>query len=334
MATAATRTRLQGTDTNGRSIVSTGVLLALASSKEVTLEELRVALRGSEQNVTESQLTRSLRSLVESGDVLRIRRGVYTLPSPEPAAAVATVATRDPEDAPDQIGLVPAPREANSGESQPEICSIEIATDTSSPTPVIARSLQSAPSRSRRLRDVPAVAPDAMRADPPGDSEPAEARDTATEKLSELDLTVTETDAAAVPTEMVRTTSVEDDVPTVATEPEETASDLSLTDQPSAVQLHAGYPVVNLTETATAVEGVWLRKAMLPLLWFTLTGIALMIGGAIVGAIVAVVIGALGIRSFRRASTRQRELASFEVVGSEAETRVNVVKDFDTLHAN
>ncbi len=70
-------------------------------------------------------------------------------------------------------------------------------------------------------------------------------------------------------------------------------------------------------EAATVSESVWMRKAMLPIAWFAITGLVLMFGGTILGGLVGVVLGALAIGIYVRERLRQRQFSAIYATGVE-----------------
>ncbi len=278
MAVASTKTRPNRTSSDSTVVVSDLVLAAVRANSELTLVQLRSVLKIGADGPTESQLARSLRKLVESEQLIRPRRGVY-----------ATVAP-----------IVPAQRRSVSDESvslTTKARPVRAAQTNASPASdkkIIARALSAAPSGSRRLKRT-SGAKAACVVEPVESAAPAPAQ------------------SAVQPEPYVPEPVV--DVP-AAQDLEVAAAPTAVVIAPQSVPVDSG-AATRTVQAATVSESVWMRKAMLPIAWFAITGLFLMFGGAILGGLVGVALGALAIWIYVRERSRQRQFSAIDATGVE-----------------
>ena len=349
MAVSATRTRPSDSSAKPVRIDAAAVLEAVSGlfsdGDEHTVAQLRVELGVGATGPTESQLSRALRQLVDSGTLARVRRGVYAearrsmiVPMPRSASAtekfhVSDIA--DESDAPsDPLPAVP-PTSVSLDQESIESIPVE--------TKAIARPLSAAPNRPRRPKRspatgaaVPATIPsadvviDSVVAPPATPAEESVDAPTVSDEAPEIATAETPDDGGLV---------LEAVLPRVASAevPEVDAPVLAKTEteleQPAAVAIELDVAPTQIATTAsvtTAViaapapapelaafddnftaldaERVWVRKAALPVIWFAITGLALMLAGSIIGVVVGVVLGAaalwlyVGLRARDRAT--------------------------------
>ena len=74
---------------------------------------------------------------------------------------------------------------------------------------------------------------------------------------------------------------------------------------------------------------MWLSRAALPVLWFAITGVALMLGGAIIGVLVGIVLGIGATVLYRR--ERERDLVRRNNTGAQVASEDNKADSFDSI---
>lgn len=333
MGDVATEVRPPGTEAHKASSTSQAVLDALSGADEMSLAQLRERLEVGDGGPTENQLSRALRQLVAQEKVVRPRRGYYLL------SASATLATPP-------VPPIPSQRSAGTTKS-------------------IARPLTAAPMRTKRVRkqatsESPAVQKPTEAETLPSDladarlvevtvestvatPEPAASQDAETEALVE-----TATDTAAEPA-----TDIASEAPAVVVaEPpavvDAEAPAVAVAEPPAVVDAEAPagavaeLQVVNepradnrgdeaLEESAERdlvadERRAWLVKAAIPVGWFAITGIALMLLGSIIGVLVGIVVAVAAVYLYRRQqAAAQGEVApTDESNGSEAQVDVSL----------
>lgn len=330
MGDVATQVRQSKAATNRSASTSQAVLAALADVSELSLAGLRERLTVGSAGITESQLTRALRQLVADGSLVRPRRGYYAV-----AAMTSDTAGSDDLKSPAAVP-VPAARAATA-KVPAQRSQIASKPQPSSADGPLARPLGAAPRRPRRTAKPPtpriiSPVPPASQVseDPPSFVEPPLVDEAV---VSEPAVAVIATVAVAESVAVIESVAV--DTPSSEATVYHTAVVEAVTGEASI-----GEPVLvaeptSVSESAVQVEDVsdpaehleidtlsrptppqefeslerrmWLSKAALPVLWFALTGIALMLGGALIGILGGVAFGVGAVALYRR--ERHRELA-------------------------
>lgn len=324
MGAAATKTRT--TKAAVRSSVSAhdAVLALLADDAALSLAELRRQLKVGDGGMTESQLTRTLRQLVDQGKATRPKRGYY-------CAIVPVKKKRAPRRKPT---LVPAQRTPHRSES-------------------LARPLRAAPARPKRpkalnepksavtIPEVPEAVKAAEEAAPTSEDRSAVDRgsDPTAEPTASADLEESAI-PLAVDAEPVRLTEeaqtdVTDDASYEPATAAASANQASIREDwaPQArpvATVPAETQEISPAELAESAERAWLRRAALPVVWFALTGLALMFGGAIMGGLVGIGLGVIAVNVYRRERSRQwaLERARYRISNPQA-----LVDDSETLNS-
>lgn len=302
MGAGATKIRTTQTAVSSGASTRDAVLAALAVDDSTSLAQLRLRLEVGAGGPTEGQMTRALRQLVEQGRVTRPKRGYYRAVHPEGNQQIK----------PSKTALVPTQRTPDRSEA-------------------LARPLRAAPARPKRVRVVETAAVE-------------EAVETAAVKEVMESARAEEVVESARAEEVVEAAPpspevdrVEPEV-AVATEPPASApagddarvSPAVLVEVPAA-RLPKRADMVSPVEVAESAERTWLRRAALPVLWFALTGLALMFSGVVVGALIAVILGFLAVGIYRRERHQQMELEGARARWSEPQISSERSESLDTL---
>lgn len=88
---------------------------------------------------------------------------------------------------------------------------------------------------------------------------------------------------------------------------------------------------ISQIEAATDSERVWLRKAALPVAWFAITGLALMVAGAVLGGIIGIGLAVLAGWIYVKERNRQRDLDRIRAGVADNSAQNNDSEQLDAL---